>query len=101
MGAYSNSYYDLPNSLDMTLQTALNTELSTLGQLDFNNDDDWDSIQIINNDQTMDTYHRRMQDAAAAGGQPEAKGAEAGGATPEAKGAQALTPAAGDNGKPK
>merc|ERR1712228_1007747 len=58
---YHNAYYDTPNSIDPALQTALNTELSTLGRLDFSNNNDWDTIHIINN---AASHRRRMQAAA-------------------------------------
>merc|ERR1712233_121517 len=60
---YHNEYYDEPNSINAALQIALNTELSTLGHLDFNNNDDWDTIHIINT--ATNQNHRRMQAVAA------------------------------------
>ena len=89
---YHYAYYDAPNSLDPALQTALNTELSTLGQLDFSNNDDWDSIQIINNAAPYSHRRRRRrmqaaapQTAAAAPAAPKAAAAPANNGKPDRK----------------
>eukprot|EP01083_Nonionella_stella_P190597 705852_1 len=60
---YDQYYDNYLNDFEQTIRTALTTEFDALGQLDFNNNDDWDKVQIIHNaaktteDDRVDDYY--------------------------------------------